>query len=272
MIALILLATGISSVDLQNQTNYVLPTQASQDVVLLPASNMSDFYKVLGVVTSAIVILTIIYLIIDPKARKRFLSAMIPLTLLLIAIYYYMKRVQNANQAQTTPEAGAPQPPFGGQQPNSITIQPFLPSTTSPWLIFGVSLALVAVILLALFWVWRMTRPPASLPPLIELANSAQKALDSIFGGEDIREVILRCYREMNVIASEKRSVIRPDYLTPRAFTSKLAAAGLPADQVERLTRLFEAVRYGAWKPSRQDEQEAINCLEAVVATFKVEA
>ena len=37
---------------------------------------------------------------------------------------------------------------------------------------------------------------------------------------------------------------------------------------VKKLTRLFESVRYGAASPSREEEQEAIACLSAIVKAY----
>jgi hypothetical protein len=40
---------------------------------------------------------------------------------------------------------------------------------------------------------------------------------------------------------------------------------GLPKNQVDRLIRLFEDVRYGDKKLGVEDDLEAIACLEAIV-------
>jgi len=53
--------------------------------------------------------------------------------------------------------------------------------------------------------------------------------------------------------------------MTTREFEDVLEAAGFPYDPIHELTRLFEAVRYGNWQPTPVDEQNAIQCLEAIM-------
>ena len=53
--------------------------------------------------------------------------------------------------------------------------------------------------------------------------------------------------------------------LAPREFEGHLGAAGLRDDHIRRLTRLFEAARYGGRGSSERDRREAIDCLAAIV-------
>jgi hypothetical protein len=53
--------------------------------------------------------------------------------------------------------------------------------------------------------------------------------------------------------------------MTPREFVRSLTAMGLPELAVQRLTRLFEDVRYGARVTGDQEEGEAIASLTAIV-------
>jgi hypothetical protein len=39
----------------------------------------------------------------------------------------------------------------------------------------------------------------------------------------------------------------------------------LPGDAVQRLTRLFEAVRYGGYRSGRKDVNEAVACLTSIL-------
>jgi hypothetical protein len=56
--------------------------------------------------------------------------------------------------------------------------------------------------------------------------------------------------------------------MTPREFERELVRAGLPALPVERLTRLFEHVRYGVHAPGPEEQHEAISSLEAIVTAL----
>ena len=272
--ALLFLAAGISNVDLVHQENYVLQTQeAANPTEFLPMPDLSDFLSKLGIIFSILVPLSIIYLIVSPEARKRFVRVMIPMVLMILALYFGLKSIQNAYATQEPPLGPQGTPGgLGDVQPASTVIPPFTPNSSPGWLIFIVSLGVVLLIALAIFWGWQLRRARRQYHPNQILVNTAQEALDDIRAGGDLRDVILRCYKEMNAVVSEKRAVVRPDYLTPSAFARKLETTGLPANQVQRLTRLFEAVRYGGWKPGPADEKEAIYCLEAVVDTLRAEA
>jgi hypothetical protein len=57
--------------------------------------------------------------------------------------------------------------------------------------------------------------------------------------------------------------------MTPREFEARLATAGLREDHIQRLTRLFEAVRYGTQSPGKREEREAVDCLTAIVRFCK---
>ncbi len=272
--AMLFLATGLSSVDLMNKTNYALPTEnPGNPAVLVHSPNLADFIAKLGIIFSLIVPVSILYIILSREGRKRFVIIMIPISLMLLGLWYITRNINNSNNSlDTTPAAVGTQAPLGSLKQDYTTIPPFSPSNSPNWLIYVVSLGVVGLLILAGIWTWRVRQKRVRLQPLEQLINTAQDALDDIRAGGDLKDVILRCYQEMNVIASEKKAVVRPGYLTPRAFTSKLEAAGLPGEQVSRLTRLFEAVRYGGWNPGPKDEREAIVCLEMVIDTLRTES
>lgn len=96
------------------------------------------------------------------------------------------------------------------------------------------------------------------------LAVEAAAALSAIGQGQDLRDVILTCYLHMTRVVRSGRGLEREEFMTPREFEDLLSARGIPADPVRRLTRLFEKARYGRSKPGRQDENDAIDCLNAI--------
>ena len=136
----------------------------------------------------------------------------------------------------------------------------------TPALVWLVSLGLAGLVLVAgaiLVLALRFSR--SRTPSQLELiADSAVTALQDLERGEDVRGAIMRCYLAMLSAASE-RGVDRPGYLTPAEFVQRLVQVGLPPEAVERLTRLFEAVRYSAQPPTPGMEAEAVDCLQLVV-------
>ena len=83
--------------------------------------------------------------------------------------------------------------------------------------------------------------------------------------GQDLKDVIIKCYRQMSMAVEEDRGIERKDYMTTGEFENLLETVGIPHDPIHHLTQLFEAVRYGNWQPNHADELKAINCLEAIM-------
>lgn len=97
-----------------------------------------------------------------------------------------------------------------------------------------------------------------------QLKADAEEALSDIQSGEDLRNVIVRCYTDMSQVLNEQRNIQRQQAMTPREFEHQLQGIGLPQNAVQRLTRLFEEVRYGNAEPGKEAEQEAIHCLTSI--------
>jgi hypothetical protein len=125
----------------------------------------------------------------------------------------------------------------------------------------------VALLIGAIWFFWRRLRAQAS--PLELLAEEAQSALADLQSGGDLKDTVLRCYREMSQILSQQRGVTRPRDMTPREFEQQLAAVGLRDEHIRRLTRLFERVRYGGRQAGEREEREAVACLSAIARAYK---
>ncbi len=137
------------------------------------------------------------------------------------------------------------------------------------WVRIGVILGigvLCAVVALGIFWFIYARYRPATPPPLFFLATQAQAALDALYGGEDVRDVVLRCYFEMARVLDQSQGIRRVETVTPREFAIQLTGWGLPAEPVSTLTRLFEEVRYGSYSEDDTAAQQAIASLEAIIA------
>lgn len=141
-----------------------------------------------------------------------------------------------------------------------------LPEATAPLgpvpsvLVWGVGLFLVGAVLLLGGWMIFARRHPAGSWEL-----EAKKAREALLAGQDLREVILRCYQRMGLALQEEQHIERKSFMTSGDFERLLAAQGVPHDPVRQLTRLFEAVRYGRWQPTSDDEQKALGALEAIL-------
>jgi hypothetical protein len=97
-----------------------------------------------------------------------------------------------------------------------------------------------------------------------QLKTEVEGAIDEIKSGIELRNVIIRCYIDMSHILDKNLGLQRGQSMTPREFASQLQKIGLPDKPIERLTRLFESVRYGKAQLSSDTEQEALQCLSAI--------
>lgn len=146
--------------------------------------------------------------------------------------------------------------------------KPLLPgeemSTTPPrWLVILFSLSLSAVAIGVLIVLARGLQQ--KMKPLDLVVREARKTLEELRSGGNIREGVIRCYFEMIRVVSEYRGLERGRGTTTRELEKELEAMGLPVVHVQRLTRLFEKVRYGAKDLPNEEEQEAVSCLTAIV-------
>ena len=270
--ALILLAGGLSDLQLLpgHPPPQAVPAEEPSDSDLdLPDFRQLDVLFVWIAIILVLLLLVVgVYMIVSPEARKRIL-AILGLFLLFFAFLLLKERpdapqptptVEASPSPQVTQPAGTP----GAEGSEGATFE--FDYTPPPWLtiLTAISLALVtAAVVVGIGWaLWRLGRADS---PLEQIAAEAQRALDTLHAGADVRDTILRCYFEMSRVLLEHRGLERAEAMTPREFERQLKAAGLPATSVEGLTRLFESVRYGAQVAGEQEEQQAILCLEAVV-------
>ena len=96
--------------------------------------------------------------------------------------------------------------------------------------------------------------------------SEAAYARQALLDGQDLREVIIRCYVRMGRALQEEQQIERESFMTTGEFEVLLAARGVPPDPVRQLTRLFDAVRYGRREPAAGEEQRALQCLDAILA------
>jgi hypothetical protein len=265
IVALVILAAGLSDLSLLPGRPLPRFTQPGGDVGAalgaLPGSEIFGFllaaFYVLGILLLPV---AIVYVIISPEARKRVVRSL-GLLLWLVALFVVMRaRPELFRELQLQP--------LDAPLPGDLEVDPteFVASVPQ-WLVIFTALALAAIVvagLVGVVWIlWRRSHPPAT--PLDQLAQEAQVALDALHAGADVKNTVIRCYVEMSRVLDEQRGIRREEAATPREFEQQLKEAGLPDAQVEQLTRLFEAVRYGAKVADRRQERQAIDCLAGIV-------
>ena len=150
-----------------------------------------------------------------------------------------------------------------------IPTMTFQPVVTSPlgsappsllWLV-GIGLLMIITMLVA---VWMFT-PVRQAGPLDLLGLEAERARQALISGVDLKDVIINCYRQMSLTMKQDQGIEREEFMTTGEFETVMESAGIPQEPIHLLTRLFDAVRYGHWQPDAVDEQQAIQCLEAIM-------
>ena len=101
-----------------------------------------------------------------------------------------------------------------------------------------------------------------------EFSIIAKKLLDDLADGAEWEDVIVRSYVQMGDVVKARRGIRRDIEMTPNEFSERLIAAGLPANPVQRLTRLFERVRYSPHSAGEEEVNEAVACLNEIASVF----
>ncbi len=210
----------------------------------------------------AALLFSLVYAIISPQHRKRLLRTFI-LVLILVFLLNRLPELQWAKEGSSEPlgagetlekiDSGLPDPP------------PFI--TDPPdWFIAGINVFLVLLFLGVIWYLWRRLRSPPDTKTLI--IQEAETALTELEAGGDLKDVVLQCYARMSQVLRESRNIERRKAMTPREFERHLAEIGLRDEHIQRLTHLFEGVRYGA-RPSRgRTVLEARACLRAIIKAY----
>lgn len=211
------------------------------------------------IVIVLVLLILVIFMLVTAEGRRLLLYTVLML-LLLAAVLLLRGRPADQGKGRATMSAAAEETPAAG--PAQPAFEP------PPWLVLSASVAagllIVGAGVLAGRRLRRRGRPtrPDLLPAL---AEEARQALTDIQFGQDLRDTVLRCYREMERTLQERRDIRRGPAMTPQEFARGLATTDLPQADIWRITRLFERARYGQHRADQVEEAEAVACLQAIV-------
>lgn len=275
--AIALLAMSVPTLELRPGEPLILPEEMRgmpEERGEIPPMPDGELIDVLlrAIFTFALVLLpfAIIYLIISPEARKRALGTLITVLVITSLLLLLRPMVEGIEEEIEFSEEVPGRIPEGDLPAPDVEFT----ADPSPGLILAANIALalfLAAGVVAIIWfIWQYLHPDHStqvkgIDALEQLAQGAQEAIGAVRSGADLNDVITRCYFEMTQILREQRGIHRQRAMTPREFEARLEEIGLPAEQIQRLTRLFERVRYGDKSPSKQQQDEAIASLNAIV-------
>ncbi|HEX2995238.1 MAG TPA: DUF4129 domain-containing protein [Anaerolineales bacterium] len=263
MAAIITVLIAASLPRLEFQPGLPLP-ELENDQVVIPAAEARPFHAisidkliityVLLLVAGSVLYMT--YKLLRGAEWKNFTALIWPvlLTGLILGGFAWLimlLKIESAPVVQVV--VPMPEPPV--RAPLGAVPLPLL------WLVGGVLLAVGILI-----GIWIISSRASSRNKTMDIVRlEAEKAWQELKTGLNLKDVIIKCYRQMSLALEKEQGIERKDFMTTREFENLLEAAGVPHDPVHQLTRLFEAVRYGNWQPNPPDEQKAIQCLEAIV-------
>lgn len=271
ILALLLLAFGLTGLTFQPGRFYNVPNVASESGVFAgdsPIGGAGDLlpaiFSLMGMLALLFLVVSLIMSIFSAKYRRYLLRQIIGVgvILLLLSLIRPLAGEDTARNGEVT--SGQPQSQLPAGEP-----LPQFTAAPASWLTWALVLLLALLLVGGIWFFWRRGRPqlaPAAASP--PLAEAAQQALADISIGGDVRDAVLRCYREMNRVLAEQRGVQRARAMTPREFADHLRVTGLQDEHIERLTQLFERARYGGRHASERDAQDAVACLSAIVAAY----
>ena len=236
------------------------PSDLIDSIVSIPWQTQLGFWVIF------VLLFVLIGMLLSPELRKQLIRAAIRVALTYWALYILFTRYREA-LAQISLSL-APRANLAGSTSNGAPVPVFTPPSSVSWLSYLVSFG-IAVLLIVLAWklnsVWRELNAPVPDLSMQKLAKIARSSLRDLSSGRDSSDVILNCYYRMSDVISDKKNIVRYASMTPNEFAARLEQAGLPADAVRKLTRLFESVRYGGHRSDSTAVNEAVACLTTIL-------
>jgi hypothetical protein len=232
-----------------------------------PSTSSAELRRaIFMIITLGIFIAWFITFIIRPQARNRMMTRLLGYILILLVASWLFDEIR-----PQSPEGGGGDDVEIGLDGSFLQETPPLPpAVTEPpqWLVIIVTLTITAAVLSIAWMWWQRRQQNTRLDPAELLAREARQAAKTIEAGSDLKDTVLRCYRDMSRVLASSQNIRRQQAMTPREFEGQLAGIGLNDDHIRRLTRLFESVRYGGNTATEREKREAVDCLNAIARTY----
>jgi hypothetical protein len=228
------------------------------------------FWKQLAFWAASFVGLLLITSLLNAELRKQLIYAFLRTASFLLILFYIIKREPQLFVGFLSRIASVGQNLTVSPETNSSPAPVFEPPQQTSWLSFAVALGIILAVVLFFWWVNRLwvhiRERNASHQSLNEIAGIARDSLDELKAGRNYDNAIVECYDRMSDVIAKKQGLQRAHTMTPSEFAARLTRAGLPRDPIQKLTNLFEAVRYGRQSAGQAEINQAIHCLTSILA------
>ena len=263
LVVIITIIIAASLPQLELQPGMPLPKLENNQVVIPPdeaglfeAISVDEFIIAFFLLFGAGSMLFMIYKLLRGAEWKDVVAFIWPMLVigLFLGVFVFLIMLLPQSESSRVMELPAPTP----EPPVTSPLGP-----VPPLLLWLVGIGLLVTGILIAIWIFGS---PANRATTIDIVGlEAEKAWQELMAGLGLKDVIIKCYRQMSLALEKEQGIEREESMTAREFENLLQAAGVPYDPVHQLTQLFEAARYGNWQPNSIDEQKAIQCLEAIV-------
>jgi hypothetical protein len=273
LLSLVLLAGSLKGMDFRageslGRRNVAQPGEAVNLGELITSAAAVPFWQQVAFWVLLFVIVLLCASLLNPELRKKLILAFIRLALFALVFLYIVEKnpeVFAGLLSQLNLAGDFTIDPQASEAPAPV----FQPPQVSNWFSYAVAFGLV---LLAVSFIWWLNRLWVSIKasssarePLDELAVIARQSIGELKSGKNFENAILECYARMSSVVEKKQGLHRENAMTPTEFSARLTRAGLPREPVERLTRLFEAVRYGRQPAGQTEINEAVTSLSSIL-------
>ncbi|AGB16354.1 hypothetical protein Halru_1755 [Halovivax ruber XH-70] len=222
-----------------------------------------------------LLIALIVFAFYDRRDLLRKLAKLSVIVVILSLFFYLVMKGFDGfsgggmNRTAGEPQDALPGPPMdgggdeGGQSSSSALIEASQ--------LFGLVVGGIVLVAIGLFVKSRLATDDESTGGMAatakaEVGNVAGDTADRIedASADQVENAIYDAWYRMTTILD----VENPNTSTPREFAAAAVDAGFDREDVEELTSLFEAVRYGPESPTAVTERRAVEILRRIEATY----
>lgn len=151
-----------------------------------------------------------------------------------------------------------------------LIFNPEFDGKTAYWLISLLSALLTCSAYLLIKYFRRLNPLAVSKQKIsAQIVEEMVETLVQLSKGKDIGETVIRCYGQMCNLLEKNQGIERSESLTPFEFSKQMKHLGFLETHVERLTRLFETVRYSQRNSTENETKDAINALKEIADYYK---
>ena len=253
LVMIITMITAASQPQLELQPGMPLPRLENNQVMAAP---VNEFIKFVFILILAGLMLYVMYKLLRGASWSDLTVVIQSILVISLVVGGFLFMIMLLPKSESSIPMELPVP-----TPEPLVTSPLGP--VPPVLFWLVGFGLLITSSLIGFWIFRSGFSRVTTIDLVGI--EAEKAWQELITGLGLKDVIVKCYRQMSLALEKEQGIERKEFMTTGEFENLLEAAGVPHDPVHQLTQLFEAVRYGNWQPNPVDEQKAIRCLEAIV-------